>query len=175
MGLGNPGPAYENTYHNAGKLMTDYLSEIMDSGGSGKWVNSKGFKSFRCGEFILVKPVGYMNESGRGAKLALKAFGIKTDSLAVAHDDSDLEIGEYKISFGRGSAGHRGVQSVIESVGTKNFWRLRVGIRPKAGLSAVVRRAKAEEFVLKKITNYDRKLMTSVFEKASEEVFGGVN
>ncbi|MDO8664877.1 MAG: aminoacyl-tRNA hydrolase [Candidatus Liptonbacteria bacterium] len=193
IGLGNPEPEYDNTYHNAGKLMVDYLLKKLVSGGVSKAAcfhkkTSGNFESCTVCDFRLVKPTNYMNENGKAAKAALKSFGTKADSLLVAHDDSDIEIGTYKTSFGSGSAGHNGVQSVIENMGTKNFWRLRIGIRPsprnsalsqrrsalrpKADLPAEVRRTKAGEFVLKKITDADDKLMCSAFEKAFEELFG---
>ncbi len=117
-----------------------------------------------------------MNENGKAAKLAMKSFGAMANSLLVIHDDSDLEIGKYKISFGRGSAGHNGVKSVIESIGVKDFWRLRIGVRKtekiQAGLYAEARRAKAGEFVLKKITEASKKTLASAFKKASLEIFG---
>jgi len=168
IGLGNPGPEYENTYHNAGKLMVDYLLENRvlgsESGNAGFHKKTSGnFESCAAGGLILVKPTNYMNENGRAAKAALKSFGTKVDSILVAHDDSDIEIGKYKISFGSGSAGHNGVESVIESTGTKNFWRLRIGI----GKPGKINKVKAGELVLKKITAADRELMRSVFEDAS--------
>ncbi|MDP3948570.1 MAG: aminoacyl-tRNA hydrolase [bacterium] len=192
IGLGNPGPEYENTYHNAGKLMVDYMSEVFASKDS---VSASGFRRQSsascfeisvCGKVSLAKTLTYMNESGKAVKLAMKSLRVNTDSLMIAHDDSDIELGKYKISFGSGPAGHNGVQSVIESIGTKDFWRLRIGIRganppssrlsaglrrARAGLPAEARRAKAGEFVLKKITAADRELMRSAFEKAYKEIF----
>ena len=103
VGLGNPGPEYENTYHNAGKLMVDYLLENRvlgdGSGNSGFRKKTSGnFESCVSGGLMLVKPTNYMNENGKAVKAALKSFGVKTDSLLVAHDDSDIETGKYKIS-----------------------------------------------------------------------------
>lgn len=198
IGLGNPGPEYENTYHNAGKLMVNYLLEkrVSDSDPENACFREKtsgNFESCTAGGLTLLKPTNYINENGKAVGAALKSFGTKIDSILVVHDDGDIEIGKYKISFGSGSAGHRGAQSVIENLGTKNFWRLRIGIRPSprppaeragksapapldAKLSNVVNqrgsalRLKAEEFVLKKITGTDGKLMRSAFEKAIEEI-----
>ncbi len=196
VGLGNPEPEYEKTYHNVGKLFVDYFLEKLVSRGESEIAGFRkkifgNFESCSAGNFKLVKPTNYMNENGKAAKAALKSFGAKANSLLVAHDDSDLELGKYKISFGSGSAGHRGVQSVIENLGTKNFWRFRIGIRPsprlpvrQAGKSAPAPldaklsngvnrrrsapRLKAEEFVLRKITVADRELMRSAFKKACE-------
>lgn len=101
-----------------------------------------------------------MNESGRFVVNMVRKYNIKPEKILIVHDDSDIESGKYKFSFGRGSAGHKGVESVINALKTKNFWRLRIGIRPKKVL-----RKKAEEFVLKKITKKD----LAVFNKVLEE------
>lgn len=177
MGLGNPESGYKNTYHNAGKLMVDYLlKKNISSGKNGTEHFRKkilrNFESCSSGGLALVKPVNYMNENGKAAKAALKFFGAKPDSLLVGHDDSDIEIGKYKISFGSGSAGHNGVQSVIDSIGTKDFWRLRIGIRKPPESPSKENRTKAMDIVLKKITAKDEELMTSVFDAAIEEIFG---
>ncbi len=192
MGLGNPGQAYKNTYHNAGELMVDYLSEIFGPKNSDRNAGFRKKTPFclfenqqihigaclpigaeQTGDVILVKPLNYMNENGKAAKLALKSFGAKAGSFLVIHDDSDLEIGKYKISFGRGSAGHNGVKSVIESIGSKDFWRIRIGVRKSADSGQQPpERARAGEFVLKKITGTDKKNMVSAFKKSTKEIFG---
>jgi len=97
-----------------------------------------------------------MNESGKAVKEAVKYFRAKPEEILIIHDDSDIELGKYKISFGRGSAGHQGVESIIKSLGTKNFWRLRIGIRR-------TKRKKAGEFVLKKITPADKLVWERLF------------
>lgn len=147
IGLGNPGEEYKNTYHNVGFLFVDYLNRCQVSG-------------VRC---QILKSNVYMNQSGNFVRLALKKYKTKPEELLIVHDDSDIELGKYKISFGRGSAGHHGVESIIKSLGTKNFWRLRIGIR-KAGLPAEAYRAKAGKFVLKKITPADRITLEQVFK-----------
>ena len=86
-----------------------------------------------------------MNRSGAFVEKTLNKHKIKPEELIVVHDDSDIELGKYKISFGRGSAGHNGVQSIINTLKTKDFWRLRIGIGKISD-----QKTKAEEFVLKK-------------------------
>lgn len=184
-GLGNPDAEYKNTYHNAGKLFTDYLAEKLGIRNNDFKAHYGLFEAGRAGKITLVRPLNYMNENGRAIKLAIKLSRVKAINLFVAHDDSDIEVGDYKISFGSGSAGHRGVQSVIESIGTKNFWRLRIGIRPTgktAGLPSLKallagrrgRRARAGEFVLKKIPSNDKKILYLVFEKAAKEILSPI-
>ena len=157
IGLGNPGKQYEKTYHNAGFLFIQYL---MDK----KPANSE----FRIQNSELLKSDVYMNESGKFVAKILKKHGVKPKEILIVHDDSDIELGKYKISFGRGSAGHRGVESIIKLLGTKNFWRLRIGIRKtsrkKAGLPAEAYRAKAGELVLKKISKKDWEILEKVFQ-----------
>ncbi len=145
IGLGNPDKKYENTYHNVGFLAVDYFAKNL--------LNSN-----------LLKSAVFMNQSGDFVGKAIKKHGIKPQELMVIHDDSDIELGNYKISFGRSSAGHQGVESIINSLGTKNFWRLRIGIR-KAGLPAETRRAKAGDFVLEKITKNDWEILEKTFSE----------
>jgi PTH1 family peptidyl-tRNA hydrolase len=149
IGLGNPEKKYEKTYHNVGILFVEKNKKSL-------------VPSFQC----LVSNT-HMNESGLFVIEQMKNTNLKPENLLIAHDDSDLKIGEYKLDFGRSAAGHHGVESVISSLGTKEFWRLRVGIRPQ---NEEVR-AKAEEFVLKKISAEDKKLLEGVFEKAKLELW----
>ena len=144
IGLGNPGKEFENTYHNAGALFVNYL---------------KKFKSSVIGHKLLVSD-SYMNLSGRFVKRVLKKYKTKPGELLLIHDDSDIPLSKYKFSFGRGSAGHKGVESAINALGTENFWRLRIGIRPKAGPP---RRVKAGDLVLKKISPKDLKTLGGLF------------
>jgi peptidyl-tRNA hydrolase, PTH1 family len=173
MGLGNPEPEYKNTYHNAGKLMVDYLLKKHVFGSKDETTVfrkkiSGNFESLTVNGLTLIKPTNYMNTNGSAAKAAMKSLNIKADSLLMAHDDSDIEIGKYKISSGRGSAGHNGVQSVIENLGTKDFWRIRIGI----GKSGKINKVKAGELVLQKITAKDKELLSSAFDAAISEIFG---
>ena len=118
-----------------------------------------------------------MNESGGFVKKMLKKKGVKPEALLVIHDDSDLNLGSFKFSFGRGSAGHKGAESVIRTLGTKDFWRLRIGIRPIGPISPIGligliarRRKKAGEFVLRKISAKDKKTLESVFAEIIPQV-----
>lgn len=150
IGLGNDEPAYAETYHNAGHLFVDYLAA-------------------RYPALRAEKTSGYMNESGGSAARAMKRANAAPEDTLIVHDESDLPIGEYKISSDRGSAGHKGVQSVFDVTGATNFTRLRIGIRPNMEHGG---RQKAEEFVLKRIPPENRKILEGVFKKASEELFG---
>lgn len=167
IGLGNPEPQYNRTYHNVGALFIDYLTIIQNSkcnlsvGGQ----NSKKFKSIKFNNLIIARPLTFMNESGVAVKEALKYFKLKPANLLIVHDDSDIEISKYKISFGRGSAGHNGVESIIKTLKTKNFWRVRIGIRKKSKI-----RLKASDFVLKKINKDDWEILNKTFEKIKKKL-----
>ncbi|MGC8775804.1 MAG: aminoacyl-tRNA hydrolase [Minisyncoccia bacterium] len=162
IGLGNPEKKYENTYHNIGLLAINYLYQKLN-------LNKKKKKYFDYAEIIkdnkiiyLIFPKTYMNESGLSLKAALKEFKIKPENVLIIHDDSDLIIGNFKYSFGRGAAGHRGILSIFKALKSKNFYRLRIGIRPKNSIPGKI---KAEEFVLKNIKPEDKKIFYFIFEE----------
>lgn len=156
VGLGNPGEEYENTFHNVGKKFVDFLA-----GGEGSWKKAKNFHHLKGDGVVLVKPDVFMNESGKTVKNILAYFKSGPEQLVLVHDDSDLPLGEFKIQKGRGAAGHRGVASAMEHLGTKNFWRIRIGIRPENEM----RRKKAGDFVLKKIGRSAEAKLAETFKK----------
>jgi PTH1 family peptidyl-tRNA hydrolase len=161
VGLGNPGSEYRDTYHNAGFLAIDRLA----AGNAGtKWREGKNFAYAKTDGLILAKPAVFMNESGRSVRDILKYFKIKPKNLLLVHDDSDLKVGDYKIGFGRGAAGHHGVISVMEFLATPDFWRMRIGTRNRPG--------KAGGFALKKISPKDEKNLEEVFETLKRKIKG---
>ena len=174
VGLGNPGKEYENTYHNAGFLAIDFFTAEKKHL-PGKKMLSKKFEYSKNKNLIFAKPLTYMNDSGIAVKNALKFFKADADELLVIHDDSDIKIGEYKISFERGSAGHKGIESIIQHLHTNKFWRLRIGIRPPAyaderRLKRGLTRKKASEFVLKKISSQHQRILISTFETIAKQI-----
>lgn len=134
VGLGNPGEKYENTRHNLGFMAIDDLAQIYN----GKW---KTEKKFDCqlaiidtkilgqeGKLILVKPLTFMNASGFAVSKLMSFYKIEPKNLWVIHDDLDIAPGKFKIKSKGGSAGHRGVSSIVEQLGTTEFVRFRLGI-----------------------------------------------
>ena len=155
IGLGNPGSRYVNTYHNVGaKAVRALVTHSEDNTNTPHRLLL--FTYWKRWEFTFVIPSVFMNDSGRAVRAACTHFRTKPKNLLVVHDDSDLPLGSFRMGFGRGSAGHHGVYSVIESLGTKNFWRFRIGIRKKEG--------KAERFVLKTMSRDDERNLYSAFE-----------
>ena len=174
--IGNPGDEFENTYHNAGMMALPAFVETV----TGENIDDLGWKTHKClftyatvGNFVFANSLTFMNESGRSVAEAVKKFGVAPDHLVILHDDSDITLGDFKLSFDRSSGGHKGAQSIIDHLKTQAFWRARFGVRPssaKATEGKPARRLKAGDFVLGKLTPTARKKLESVFEKAAKEI-----
>ncbi len=160
IGLGNPGPEYEGTYHNVGAMALDAWIAECDPGAVFR-KHDDYFEYATSGSIIFVRPLVFMNESGLAAREAVRVFDAKPESLLVLHDESDMPLGDYKLSRGGGSAGHKGLQSIIDHLHTDEFWRARIGIRnPKERT-----RKKAGDFVLKPVSAAHRKILVGVFSE----------
>jgi len=134
VGLGNPGREYERTRHNAGWLVLDELSRR--HGGSWRSKFSGSLAEVRLGELrlALLKPETYMNESGRSVGAAVRFFKVEPEQVLVVHDDVDLEPGRLQARAGGGLAGHNGLRSLAQHLGSQDFLRLRIGVgRPGRG------------------------------------------
>lgn len=135
VGLGNPGPKYQWTRHNAGFMVLDRLSHL-----AGIAVTRKNFSGL-CGEgnwlgdrLILLKPQTFMNLSGRSVAEALRFHKLSVEDLIVIHDDLDIPFGRVKLKAGGGHAGHNGLRSLSQELGSGAFLRVRMGIgRPLHG------------------------------------------
>jgi PTH1 family peptidyl-tRNA hydrolase len=133
-GLGNPGREYERTRHNVGWMVVDELARR--SGASFRSKFSGRVAETRLAErrLALLKPETYMNESGRSIGAAVRFFKAPVKSLLVVHDDVDLDAGRLQARLGGGLAGHNGLRSLAQALGTQEFLRLRIGVgRPGRG------------------------------------------
>lgn len=133
VGLGNPGKQYKNTPHNIGFRALDFFKNTYFSNSSWKRaLESAIVENEICGkQIILQKPLTYMNNSGRAVFQLITIRNIDiSKNLWVLHDDIDFPLGKVKIDFGRSSAGHKGVKSIIDALGTNEFWRFRIGVKP---------------------------------------------
>jgi PTH1 family peptidyl-tRNA hydrolase len=133
-GLGNPGREYERTRHNAGWLVLDELARR--HGGSWRSKFSGSLAEVRLGDLRLglLKPETYMNESGRSVGAAVRFFKVEPEQVLVVHDDVDLEAGRLQAKDGGGLAGHNGLRSLAQHLGSQDFLRLRIGVgRPGRG------------------------------------------
>jgi len=134
VGLGNPGREYERTRHNAGWRVLDELARR--HGGSWRSKFSGSLAEVRLGDakLALLKPETYMNESGRSVGAAARFFKVPPEQVLVAHDDVDLESGRLQARSGGGLAGHNGLRSLGQHLGSQDFLRLRIGVgRPGRG------------------------------------------
>ncbi|HEY5220968.1 MAG TPA: aminoacyl-tRNA hydrolase [Candidatus Paceibacterota bacterium] len=173
IGLGNPDPALESTYHNVGTLAVQWIAEHADVDGPGmpalKFRAHKDiFEYAKTRDGILIRPLVFMNESGRAVKDAMHVFGASTKDIIIIHDDSDIPVGEFKRAEGGGSAGHNGINSIIDHLHTEDFARIRIGIREKDE----GHRKKAGDFVLSPITPADKKTFEEVFGKIAVSLRG---
>lgn len=138
IGLGNPGPKYQWTRHNAGFMVLDHLSRVM-----GVAVAKKSFSglygegTWHGDRLLLLKPQTFMNLSGRSAAEALRFHKLTPSDLIVIHDDLDIPFGRVKIKEGGGHGGHNGLRSLMQELGGGDFVRIRVGVgRPVRGDAA---------------------------------------
>lgn len=159
IGLGNPGEKYDNTRHNAGFMALDAFAQKYEfpEFKLDKKSNSQLSESlFEKESLTLAKPQTMMNNSGVAAKAFAKV------ELIVIHDDIDLPIGKIKISVGSGSAGHKGIESIIQHLKTNDFMRIRIGIQPERGKPEEV-----EKFVLKPFTKDEFPLLETAIQNTT--------
>lgn len=155
VGLGNPGPEFDQTRHNVGAECVEILARRHDASLVKSKERALTAEVVIAGRRVaLAFPQTYMNNSGESVRLLARRFGIETgDQLIVVHDELDLDTGRLKLKQGGGMAGHNGLKSITQHVGTTDFARLRIGVgRPpasQAGRDYVLRRpGKAERAVL---------------------------
>jgi PTH1 family peptidyl-tRNA hydrolase len=170
-GLGNYGTEYEKTRHNYGFMVIDAFQEENDSPCFTLDKNSNSLVSIE-GNVILVKPQTYMNNSGKAIKKIADYYKIKHDNIIVVHDDADVNLGEIKLAEDRGSAGHNGVESVINELGTKQFIRLRMGINSKdPSFNEPVSRGEGlESIVLKNFSSDEYKIVEEMIKQALKKL-----
>ncbi len=165
IGLGNPGEQYTNTRHNVGFLVMDEVARMLET----DWHRDK--KSFRevasvlvaKQKIILAKPTTFMNESGLSARALKSFYRVPLDHIIVVHDDLDLPLGTIRVSFNSGSAGHNGIKSCIAALGSKKFWRVRVGVAGEKRASTP-----ADQYVLKTFTKTEHAIIAKTIKKAAE-------
>ena len=165
IGLGNPGAEYASTYHNIGMAAVDAIAADIFGDANVPWeTHQKLFSYARTGNWAFVKPLTFMNDSGRAVREAVRKFNAAPEDIVLLHDDSDLLVGEWKMSRGRGAAGHHGVESAIAALGTNQFLRVRIGIRPPEERT----REKAGSFVLHPVQKSSEPIFAKIFDEIAE-------
>lgn len=133
-GLGNPGREYARTRHNAGHMVCDELARRVGASFRSKFSGDLAELRLNGVRVALLKPQTYMNESGRSVGAATRFFKLPPNQLLVVHDEVDLDLGRLQVRHGGGLAGHNGLRSVAQHVGSPEFQRLRIGVgRPERG------------------------------------------
>ena len=133
-GLGNPGPRHERDRHNVGWMVVDELARRRDMSFKSKFSGRVGETRVDDHRLVLLKPETYMNESGRSISAAARFYKVASEDVLVVHDDVDLELGRLQARAGGGLAGHNGLRSIAQTLGTLDFLRLRIGVgRPGRG------------------------------------------
>lgn len=158
IGLGNPGEKFKKNRHNIGFLICDGILKKLDNFESeikffGQIYKMNYKKCCKNKGVLIVKPLTYMNESGKCVKEIINNYPISLNNLLVIQDDMDLNFGRVKFKLGGGSAGHKGVESIIDKLSDDNFCRLRFGIgRPPEGIDPV-------DYVLEDFINKELRLI----------------
>jgi peptidyl-tRNA hydrolase, PTH1 family len=163
VGLGNPGRDYRNTRHNVGFMTLDVLCQGMNIKLTRMQSNAligSGYIDER--KVILAKPQTFMNLSGKAVSSLIKFYKIPLSQLLIIHDDIDLPFGTLRMRPGGGSAGQKGLASIIEQMGTQDFARLRIGVgRPPGQMSGA-------DYVLQEFTVSEQALLKEILEKAAQ-------
>lgn len=170
VGLGNPGEQYRSTRHNIGFLVVDQLKKQW--GGEGyqeKWQALHASNSCRGKKVHIIKPLTFMNRSGKAVVQYYRFFKMTPDQLLVIHDDLDMAPGRIKLVKGGGTGGHNGIKSIVESLGTQDFYRLKIGIgRP--GKNGIHPDFPVENFVLSNFDDAETKVVESRFSSLQQGV-----
>jgi PTH1 family peptidyl-tRNA hydrolase len=162
VGLGNPGREYEKTRHNAGFWWVDAIAERKRA----TWKRETKFSGYVVKvdegghDFTLIKPATFMNESGRSVAAFLRFFRIEPGSMLVVHDELDLAPGVVKLKKGGGTGGHNGLSDIADALGTKDFWRLRIGIGHPGHKDLVA------DYVLDKARRAEQDAIDPAFERS---------
>lgn len=163
VGLGNPGIQYRSNRHNVGFMVIDALAEVGASSSFKKAASLAETSSFSVEnkKIILVKPLTYMNLSGRAVRFLLDFYKVKSDDIFVFHDDIDLEFGRVKIKKGGGNGGHNGLRNIDEQIGSE-YWRVRIGIgRPQ-------RKSEVTSYVLHNFEDNEAIAISQISQKIAE-------
>lgn len=163
VGLGNPGREYKYTRHNVGFTSIDALVKrlVVKFRRREEYLWAK--TTIKSKPAIIAKPRQFVNLSGKTVKKIAVDFGIDNEKIVVIHDDADLPLGTLKIKRNGGSGGHRGVKSIIQELGTRNFSRIRIGIGRDNG--------NLKEYVLGKSSLSERKVIEEAIRMSLDAIF----
>lgn len=162
-GLGNPGPRYADTRHNAGFQVLDRVSKLFGlefRPGAGRWLEANGGRG--DGQYSLLKPLTYMNLSGDAVAAVAERRGIGPERILVVCDDLDLSLGRIRIRRGGSSGGQKGLRSILDRLETNDVPRLRIGVGPRTGDTV--------DFVLSPFEKDENNQALELFDRAADAV-----
>lgn len=176
VGLGNPRKEYAKSRHNAGWVVLDVLEQeiskpeypiskkVLDP--HFEFIKKFDAKICQLGDLLLAKPQTFMNFSGIAVGKLVYHYQVFASNLWVIHDDLDIRLGEYKIQFGKGPREHRGLLSIYEKLGTKDFWHVRIGVDNRGSDN----RTPGEKYVLQKFTEEELAFLKEVSLEVTKEL-----
>jgi peptidyl-tRNA hydrolase, PTH1 family len=171
VGLGNPGPAYAGHRHNVGYLVADELVRRIGSPFKAHKASRSEVAEGRLGlpgrpgrRIVLVRPRGYMNELGGPTKAVLAFYGVPPERLVAVHDELDIAFDTMRVKLGGGDNGHNGLRSIRASLGTGDFYRVRVGVGRPPG------RQDPADFLLSNYSSTERKDLPFQVDRAADAV-----
>lgn len=173
IGLGNPGSQYEDTRHNIGFAI---INKLQQESGFPEFESNKKFNAeiskgaIGSSEALLAKPQTFMNLSGESVQSIMDFYKLTSEDLIVVHDDLDIAAGKYKIAQDSSSAGHNGVQNIIDKLSTQKFKRIRVGVGEETAEGAIKCRLGAHDFVLGKFTPEEKEKISAIEKNILEEI-----
>ena len=162
-GLGNPGRKYSRTRHNIGFMAVEEIAQRNGIEFTDRKEYRIGRGSIEGHNVILIEPLLYMNRSGLVVNATLKKFTVQFDNLIVIHDDLDMETGKLRIRKTGSSGGHKGVESIIQNIGAKDFIRVKIGIGREHGILV-------EDYVLSKFTRQEISTIKETIRKTTDAV-----
>jgi len=173
VGLGNPGRGYAHNRHNVGFVCLNHFARKQGIRFDRKQGKARtGTGEVAGSQVLLAKPQTHMNLSGQSVSRLIKKFNINLNDLLVIHDDLDLPLGKIRLSHGSSSGGHKGIDSIISSLGSQDFTRLRVGIgRPATEGLAEISEADIIAYVLSNFTPEEKQIIVQVIPRASEAIY----
>jgi len=179
MGLGNPGKEFEQTRHNAGFTLVDFLAQKFnldlkfDKKFQAKYVKTEIIQNGVAEDIYLIKSMGFMNNSGVTLRAFLDYFfdnAFEEDEgnhLIVAHDDLDLALGQFRLQKGKGPKIHNGLNSIYQHLGYKNFWHLRLGVDSRNGDRSI----NPGDYVLMPMNKEERALLQKAIIEVTNSLF----
>lgn len=165
VGLGNPGREFRETRHNIGFMLLDRLAIKLEA--KFTRMQAKALVTdciYRGRKIVLAKPQSFMNLSGQSVRSLIRFYKVVTDNLIIAHDDIDIPLGSIRIRLDGGSAGQKGIASIIEQLGTEKFARIRLGIGRPPG------QKQAANYVLQAFSDDDMSIASDMLSRATAAV-----